>query len=185
MNQSYFEILQVRAVDILLAETFRHINSTAQELYQSLGKANARLLYTSETRFINKGIVYPPTNVSTIPYGSQIPTLHYSLLNELDTINRLVAQADYYYVKNFYAAVISQSHNSIVLDGLLPSILVNALKLALPTHDFKSIDMGVYVGVSQEPLSVTQQNIQKIKDHYHNTITTIQHLLMDKLLLQS
>jgi hypothetical protein len=111
--------------------------------------------------------------------------LHYSLISELDTINNLTAQADYYYVKNFFIACISQSSNGIVLDNLLPLTLVNALKQALPQHIFKMIDTGVYDDLKQEPLSITQQNIQKIKEHYATTISTIRNLLMDKLLLQS
>ena len=39
--------------------------------------------------------------------------------------------------------------------------------------------------LQQEPLSVTQQNIQIIKTHYKTTITMVQHMLMDKLLLQT
>lgn len=182
MQKSTFELLQVEAVDMLLDETFRHVNATAQEQYQAIGKTNAKLLLVATTCFLHKGVIYPST--ATSPHQGNIPTLHYSLISELESINKLAAQADYHAIKNFFVAAISQSHNGIVLDSVLPAVLANTLRSRFTEHEFKSIDMGLCDGLKPEPLSTTQQNIQKIKDHYASTISTIRNLLMDKLLLQ-
>lgn len=183
MQKSTFDLLQAEAVDILLDETFRHITATAHEQYQAIGKTNAQLLFVRETRFLHKGKVYPTAPVNS--YQGGIPTLHYSLISELESINKLVTSADYHAIKNFFVAAISQSHNGIVLDGVLPAVLVNTLRAKFIEYEFKSIDMGICDGLKPEPLSTTQQNIQLIKDHYASTISTIRNLLMDKLLLQS
>lgn len=177
-------ILQAEAINVLLEDTFTHINADMHERYVALGKENARLLQNREIRFIHKGNIYPPNFVATIPYGSQIPTLHYSLLSELDMINQIAAQADFHSIKNFFVAAISQSHNCIVLEAVLPTVLINNLKNKFGSR-FKFIDSGVFGSLQQEPLFITQQNIAEIKKHYSNTITTLQHMLMDKLLLQS
>lgn len=183
MQKSTFEILQMEAVEILLDETFRHVHEIAHEQYQAIGKTNAQLLLVATTRFIHKGVIYPSTPTSS--YQGGIPTLHYSLISELESINKLVISADYHAIKNFFVAAISQSHNGIVLDGVLPAVLVNTLRAKFIEYEFKSIDMGICDGLKPEPLSTTQQNIQLIKDHYASTISTIRNLLMDKLLLQS
>ena len=184
--ENMFSNLQVCAVDILLKETFIHINRMQTEQIIALGKVNAELHKKRGYAFISNGILYPRSNVVEIPpLGHQIPMLHYSLLGELDAINQAFANADYQYVKNFYIAAITQSHNEIVLQELLPTILVNALKQQLTPRQFKMIDTGIYGALQQEPISATKQTIANIKEHYKATMTTIQHLLMDKLLLQA
>jgi hypothetical protein len=176
--------IQTEAVAALLNETLTHIQQCMHERYVALGKENAKLLNVRDTRFISKGMIYPPVVGNIIPYGSHVPSLHYSLLSELNSINDSMAQADSNYIKNFFIAVVSQSHNAIVLDALLPTVLVNFLKQKFGTQTYKILDTGICGVLQQEPISITQQNIVDIKKHYHATITTIQHLLMDKLLLQ-
>lgn len=176
--------LQEDAVDFLLEETFEHINSIMHEQYKELGRRNAELCHKFETRFIYNGVIYPPNDIRTIPYGSKLPALHYSLLSELDTINRTIAQSDYHYIKNFFIAAVGQSHNAIVLDELLPSVLVSALKLRFNRTSYNILDTGICGNLQQEPISTTRANIEKIKSHYADTISMLKNLLMDKLLLQ-
>lgn len=183
MDIQVLNSVQQYAVQTLLEEVFTHIAAATHESYQALGKTNARLQLTTETRFISNGVIYPPSVTNTLLYGAHLPTLHLSLLSELDAINNMAAQSDYHYIKNFFVAVISQSHNSIVLDALLPAALLNRLKEIIGSANFKVIDSGVYGALQQEPISITQQTIQDIKTHYKNTIATLQRLLMDKWLL--
>ena len=185
MDTQILNSLQAEAINVLLEETLTNIKATMNNEYKELGRANAKLLLTNETRFINNGVIYPITVVKTIPYGSRIPNLHVSLLSELDVINSTIAQADIPYIKNFFIAAVSQSHNAIVLTELLPAVLINALKLYFSTEKFKIIDTGVCGALQQEPISVTQQNIAAIKDHYKSAVVTLQRLLMDKWLLQA
>lgn len=183
-DEAILSSIRDEAIHVLLEETFTHIHSEMQERYIALARKNALLCRSTDLRFLYVGTVYPPTDVPTIPYGSRIPSLHYSLMNELDTINKAVTQADYHYIKNFFIAAISQSHNAIVLDALLPSVLINALKHRFGSYNFKMLDTGIVGGLQQEPISLTRQNIKAIQDHYKETIATVQHMLMDKLLLQ-
>lgn len=178
------QMIQSSAVEILLEETFTHIKSTMDEHYLALGKTNARILNVSEVQFMYKGVIYPET-MTPIGYHKKTPTLHYSLLTELDTINQMVAQADYHYIKNFFVAVVNQSKNCIVLDSLLPAILIQRLKEELSEPSFKILDSGLYGRLQQEPISETRQTIEDIKTHYKTTIQTVQYMLMDKLLLES
>lgn len=177
--------LQVEAIDKLLTETFEHITSTTYEQYVALGKRNAELLGEHNFRFLYNGIIYPPNSNNTYRSGyTHIPTLHYSLLNDLDTINNILVQTDYPYIKNFFIAVISQSHNRLVLKEFLPTVLINFLKLRLGEPTYNILDTGVYGSLEQEPISVTRDNIQNIRQHYTKVILTLKCLLMDKLLLQ-
>ena len=183
MDIQILNSLQAEAIDVLLEETLTSIKATMNNEYKELGRANAKLLLINETRFIYKGIIYPMTVMNAVSYG--IPNLHASLLSELDTINNIMTQAEVPYVKNFFIAAVSQSHNAIVLTELLPAVLINTLKQYFNADQFKIIDTGVYGALQQEPISVTQQNIIAIKEHYKSTLITLQRLLMDKWLLQS
>jgi hypothetical protein len=176
--------LQEDAVQVLMDETFEHVEREMNEQYQALGKRNAQLNYATETKFMYAGTLYPTGGARSTAYGKRIPILHYSLLNELETINKSLTQDDFHYIKNFFIAAVSQSHNAIVLDALLPVVLVNALKAKLSWTRFKVLDTGVYGGLQQEPISVTRQNIQNLQEHYKSVIARVQCMLMDKLLLQ-
>ena len=177
--------MKAEAVALLLEETFTHVRQSLIERYTALGKENAKLLNVQEVRFMYAGEVYPNRDVPTIPYGSRIPALHYSLLGDLETINKAMSQENYHYVKNFFVAVIGQSQNGIVLNKLLPAILIDSLKSKFTATGFKVVDTGVYGELKQEPIFITEQNIQELKNHYQATIVVIRNLLMDKLLSQA
>lgn len=182
MTMNELHVLQKSAIQLLLNEVFQHVFDSMQEQYLKLGKCNAQLMQSTSTFFLHKGTVYPEWDKPQAPYG--LPTLHYSLLSEFDAIEQTLDQEYYQDLKNFFTAVIGQSANGIVLEALLPSMLFNTLKTSFFPIHFNALDTGVYFGLQQEPLLTTQQKIHAIKTHYKQTVTTLQHILMDKLLLQ-
>lgn len=176
--------LQNEAINFLLKEAFTHINAAILEKYQALVKKNNVLIGKSDFHFMSAGVIYPIQNEPTIMHSISAPALHYSLLNELAEINSMAAQADFHYIKNFFVAAITQSHNEIVLTEVLPMVLVNALKTEYSDYNFKILDRGICGALQQEPLSMTKEAIQNIKTHYKSTITMLHHLLIDQMLLQ-
>ena len=177
--------LQAETINVLIEETQASIKSAMNDLYKELGFKNAKLHNVSDTYFLHNGTIYPIGLIQILPYGRQLPNLHTSLLTELNMINTMATQDDLIYIKNFFIAIVSQSRNAIVLSELLPYVLVDALKKHFTADQFKIIDTGVCGALQQEPISVTQQTIQDIKQHYRSTIESLQYLLMDKFLLQS
>ena len=179
--------LNDRSVTILMDEAFMHIHKHMEEGYVLLAKKNSKLRSVSSANFICKGIIYPAiiSNVSTtnnVP--TPMPTLHYSLLEELDNVNNSLEKAGFHFIKNYFSAVLSHSYNGIVLKELLPSVLYNKLKIELPRENFNIINQEFLSQGIYEPKAVTIKNIAMIKNHYAETIITLRKVLMDKLLLQ-
>lgn len=170
------------AVKVLLDETFSHINKEIHEIYVTLAKENSLLRNIESVHFLYDGIVYPTRNVNgTIKSNKTIPglpTLHYSLLEDLDKANRLSADAGFNYIKNYFVAVITHSYNGLVLDALLPAMLINTIKRELSPEEFYVINN------TAEPLVDTKINIARIKNHYSETIINLRKVMIDKLLLE-
>jgi len=177
--------LKKQAIDILMGETFQHIHQAMHEKYEFLGRENAKLRGVTAYHFLYAGEIYPKQtqNGSSIK-GIRInaPSLHYSLVGELETANKMLDKAGYPYIYNFFVAVMSQAASGIALNTLLPEILIGALKSNFDTLDYYALDNGG--SYPAQSIVATEKGIQEIKTHFAETITNLRKILMDKLLLQ-
>jgi hypothetical protein len=167
------------AIDLLLAETFGHIQKEQFEQYVSLATKNSHIHKKPNKHFCFDGVIYPPASTEK---GHSTISLHFSLLSELDRINNLLTDNHYRSIKNYFIAVISASCNALVLTELLPTVLLDTLKTNLSLSEFRLLDDGLYS--NKESTETTLLNIQYIKKFYPAEINYLQQTLMNKLLLQ-
>ena len=181
--------LKEEALQLLLKESFRHINRMAYEDFSELARKNANIRNINAGFFLFAGEVYPhKDNIGTPVRSNPIaaPPLHYSLFEEYDAIVKRTNSSGMTKLCNYYRAVLSASINGIVLDELLPTILVSSLKHAFTKEQYSLINCGVSDVQSRwQPIEDTRKVIEDIKKHYMDTIIILRNMLMDKFLLSS
>jgi len=184
--------LKERALNILLTETFSYVEQNMHNAYIQLAIENKKVKgitqHGNTVFFMYQGCVYPKYTPGGLPvqtFRVNAPILHYSLIEKFDQIQCNLDTSGYTSIKNFFSIVLSRSFNNIVLDTFLPTILITKLRKELTDEEYRIIDAG-----SAHPLSIpesieqTQQQINMIKEHYHNSINLLRELLMERFLLQ-
>lgn len=180
--------LRTEALGVLLNETFRCVEQQMHEGFVALAAKNAQMRNMKAQFFTTHGEVFPtktPNGASITGIRVTAPPLHFTLIEEFDNIRAIKQRSNFTAIKNFYGDVLTISRNGIVLDALLPAVLVSSLRKKFNPGDYRRLDHGQSPHqYAVEPIETTQENIQKIKDHYQFTIITLRDLLMDNLLLQ-
>jgi hypothetical protein len=179
-DNQYVIRIKEEAIEFLLETTFSHVHQLMHEAYIGLTKENCILQQRNNRSFHFDGVYYP-TQYDELT--SNVPSLHVTLISRLYEINNFLVDRHYHYVKNYFSAVISNSYNEIVLNEMLPTTLLNALKTEISKPGFKILDCGYYGSSYREPIALTLENLAQLKDHYSETLKKLQSTLMEKLLL--
>lgn len=183
--------LKNKALTLLLKETFSHRDQNAYHDYVQLAIENKKVKGITQhgktVFFMYQGTVYPDRtpdglNIKTIKVNA--PVLHWSLIEKLDNINKLVNSSDRITIRNFFASVLSSSFNKIVLDTFIPNILISDLRKEFSNYQYDLIDFGSETRTPFEPIEVTQQKIVEIQQHYAGAIILLKDILMERFLLQ-
>lgn len=167
------------ALQHLMKETFGHVQNNLDEYYRVLAQKNAAIRGVHATHFLYEGDVYPSKPENLV---RGVPNLHWSLQEEFDSSTSWMQEAGYYYIKNYFSAVLSLSSNSVVLEALLPNVLVSELKQEMTEAEFHIINHGELA--RRDFIQDTLDGVENIREHYATTIVKLREVLMDKLLLQ-
>jgi hypothetical protein len=171
-----------RAMSILLDESFKHVQNKLKKIHGDIARKNASIRGISATYFVYDGIIYPNNQTHTTSTG-YIPPLHYSLLEEFDKTTRMMEEAGYTTIKNFFIAILENARHPKVLEELLPQVLVNKLRTEFG-DEFVSVSQGNWDNMQSESLELANKRIIHVKENFEECIVMLRNLLMDKLLLQ-
>lgn len=177
------------ALQVLLDDTFSYVQNKMRHAYRDLARQNGFHLFAQHTCefFMYDGDIYPDQTrdgIKTQNVNVFSPPLHPQFFIQFDQIFRTLEDHNYNLIKNLYTAVLSNSHNRMVLKEFLPSTLLGNLQNALGHADFYALDFGTTDRIAMEHENQTRENIQRLKEHYHGAIQKIKELLMERLLLQ-
>lgn len=182
---------QADAHRLLLKETFAHIEQQQIEAYRDLARESARLNNTQALFFMYNGMVFPEVSPNGTPIRgvhAKAPPLHYSLIEQFDTINGMRSNDMVYRISNFFSEVLEASCNNIVLEALLPPVLVGHLSSKLTAVAFTALNRGYateYKPSELPSVDTTKKRISEIKSNYSAALEHLRHLLMDQLLLKT